>query len=269
MTRRIWWGDFHTTEFEGLDPDRVIAVLPLAAIEQHGPHLPVSTDTSIMNGMIETVAKMLPPEPSGDLDIRFLPVQAVGKSNEHLAFPGTLTIPATVLIEYWCELGASVARAGIRKLVLVNSHGGNEEIMGIVARELRVRHAMMVVKSSWMRFGVPDGLYGEIESKYGIHGGDRETSLMLHFRPDLVDMDRAENFESRVVEAEKAFKHLKHTGTHAFAWMSGDLNPAGTVGEAAMATADKGWATAEHQAAGFVELLADLRKARLTDWIRD
>lgn len=265
MTRRIWWGDYHTTEFDGLDPDTVIAVLPLAAIEQHGPHLPVSTDTSIMNGMIETAATMLP----DDLDVRFLPVQAVGKSNEHLAFPGTLTVPATVLVEHWCELGASVARAGVRKLVLVNSHGGNEEIMGIVARELRVRFKMMVVKTSWMRFGVPDGTYGEVETAYGIHGGDRETSLMLHFRPDLVDMDKAENFPSRVVEAEKTFKHLKHTGTHAFAWMSGDLNPAGTVGEAASATAEKGRATAEHQATGFVELLSDIRKAKLAEWIRD
>ena len=265
MTRRIWWGDFRTTEFQGLDPDSVIAVLPLAAIEQHGPHLPVSTDTSIMNGMIETVIPMLP----DDLDVRFLPVQAVGKSNEHLKFPGTLTLPATVLIEQWCELGASVARAGVRKLVLVNSHGGNEEIMGIVARELRVRHSMMAVKTSWMRFGVPEGLYGEVEALYGIHGGDRETSLMLHFRPDLVDMAKSENFPSRVAEAEKTFKHLKQTGTHAFAWMSGDLNAAGTVGEAAKATPEKGRATAEHQASGFVELLGDLRKAKLSEWIVD
>lgn len=268
MARRIWWGDFRTTEFEGIDPDKVIAVLPLAAIEQHGPHLPVSTDTSIMTGMIDTVAGMLPDETSGDLDVRFLPIQAVGKSNEHLAFPGTLTLPATVLIDQWSELGASVARAGIRKLVLVNSHGGNEEIMGIVARELRVRFAMMVVKTSWMRFGVPDNIYGETEAKYGIHGGDRETSLMLHFRPDLVDMEKAENFPSRVLDAENAFRHLKHTGTHAFAWMSGDLNGAGTVGEAAKANAEKGRLTAEHQAAGFIELLADMRKAALADWIR-
>ncbi|MEC9342675.1 MAG: creatininase family protein [Pseudomonadota bacterium] len=263
MTRRIWWGDFSTTEFDGLDPDAVIAVLPLAAIEQHGPHLPVSTDFAIMTGMLETAIARMP----DDMDVRILPVQAVGKSNEHLAFPGTLTVPATVLVEHWCELGASVARAGIRKLVLVNSHGGNEEIMGIVARELRVRHAMMAVKTSWMRFGAPDGVYGELETKYGIHGGDRETSLMLHFRPDLVRRDKLSNFPSRVAEAENTFTHLRHTGTHAFAWMAGDVNAAGTVGEAAKASAEKGRATAEHQAAGFVELLEDVRRARLADWI--
>src|SRR5690606_11886668 len=123
-----------------------------------------------------------------DLDIRILPVQSVGKSNEHLHAPGTLTLPATTLIETWTELGASVARAGVGKIVFVTSHGGNEEIMGIVARELRVRFCMLAVKSSWSRFGKPAGLYSDIEDRYGIHGGDFETSVMLHFRPDLVDM---------------------------------------------------------------------------------
>lgn len=133
--RRAWWGDYRTTEYASIDPEATIAVLPLAAIEQHGPHLPVSTDTSIMNGMLDTVIARLP----DDLDIRILPVQAVGKSNEHLHAPGTLTLPAPTLIEAWTELGQSIARAGVRKLIVVNSHGGNEEIMGIVTRELRVR----------------------------------------------------------------------------------------------------------------------------------
>ncbi len=137
MTRRFWWGDFTAREFETIDPQRTIAVLPVAAIEQHGPHLPVSTDFTIMNGMLETAFPLL----AEDIDARFLPVQAVGKSNEHLYQPGTLSVAAQPLIEHWMELGASVARAGVRKIVFVNSHGGNEEIMGIVARELRVRHA--------------------------------------------------------------------------------------------------------------------------------
>ena len=254
---------FTTRQFERLDPDAVIAVLPVAAIEQHGPHLPVSTDFSIMQGMLETVFAMLP----DSLDARFLPVQAVGKSNEHIRFPGTLTIGATTLVDHWCDLGASVARAGVRKLVIVNSHGGNEEVMGIIAREMRVRHDMLAVKTSWMRFGVPDGLYGETEQKYGIHGGDREASLMLHFRPDLVDMAAARDFPSRVVDAEGAFCHMRHTGTHAFAWVAGDLNAAGTVGEAARATAEKGRLTAEHQARGFVQLLEDVAKAKLAEWL--
>lgn len=261
--RRVWWGDFRTTEYAAIDPETTIAVLPVAAIEQHGPHLPVSTDTSIMNGMLETVIGRLP----ADLDIRILPVQAVGKSNEHVQAPGTLTLPPATLIDAWTELGLSIARAGVRKLVVVNSHGGNEEIMGIVTRELRVREKMLAVKTSWQRFGRPAGMYTELEDRHGIHGGDVETSLMLHFRPDLVAMDKAENFVSNVAKAEKAFSLLRQTGTHAYAWIARDLNPHGVVGDASIATAEKGRLTAEHQADGFIALLKDVRGARLSDWV--
>lgn len=263
MNRKIWWGDFTTREFDGLDPEETIAVLPLAAIEQHGPHLPVSTDTSIMQGMLDTVIALAPT----DLDMRILPIQAVGKSNEHQHAAGTLTIPATTLIDHWVEIGHSIVRAGIRKVVLVNSHGGNEEVMGIVSRELRVRARMLAVKTSWMRFGLPAGLYSPTETAYGIHGGDVETSLMLHFRPDLVDMSKAENFVSAVTRAETEFELLRHTGAHAFAWIASDLNASGTVGEAALATAEKGAATASHQAEGFLKLMTDMRAAKLNDWL--
>lgn len=261
--RKVWWGDFATTDFAGLDAEATIAVLPIAATEQHGPHLPVSTDTTIMAGMLKTAIGVLP----ADLDIRILPIQSVGKSNEHLHAPGTLTIPATVLIDHWTALGESVARAGVRKMVIVNSHGGNEEIMGIVARELRVRHGMFVAKTSWSRFGMPDGMYSELEKRHGIHGGDMETSLMLHFRPDLVRMDKAIDFRSAAARAEEELDLLRPTGTHAFAWISSDLNPAGTVGNAGIATADKGAATARHQAEGFLRLIADLRKAKISDYL--
>jgi creatinine amidohydrolase len=261
--RRVWWGDYTTTEYASIVPEATIAVIPVAAIEQHGPHLPVSTDTTIMTGMLETVIERLP----DDLDVRFLPIQAVGKSNEHLYAPGTLTLPASTLIDAWTELGASVARAGVRKLIFVNSHGGNEEIMGIVSRELRVRFGMLSVKTSWQRFGRPEGMYTEQEDRLGIHGGDVETSLMLHFRPDLVDMEKAQNFVSNVARAEQEFDLLRQTGTHAFAWISTDLNPQGVVGDASIATAEKGRSTAEFQADGFIRLLRDVRKARLADWL--
>lgn len=263
MGRKLWWGDFTARQFEGLDPEKTIAVLPVAATEQHGPHLPVATDYAIMEGMLATVFPLI----ADDLDVRFLPIQCVGKSNEHIRVPGTLTISATTLIDQWCDLGDAVARAGIRKLVIVNSHGGNEEIMGIVAREMRVRHDMLATKTSWMRFGLPDGLYSDVERQFGIHGGDVETSLMLHFRPETVDMELAQDFPSRVVDARAEFGHLAHTGTHAFAWIAGDLHPDGVVGEAAQATAEKGAETARHQAEGFVELLNDVRTARIADWL--
>lgn len=261
--RQIWWGDSPTTAFEALDPDAVIAVLPVAATEQHGPHLPVSTDTAIMQGMLDTAISLIPQE----MDVRILPIQAIGKSNEHLYAPGTLTLPPSLLIEAWTELGASIARAGIRKIVIVTSHGGNEEIMGIVTREWRVRFAMLAVKTNWERHAWPEGMFPPLEQRHGIHGGAIETSLMLHFRPDLVDMTKAQDFTSRVGEAEEAFELLRQTGKHAFSWIATDLNPHGVVGNASIATAEKGRATAEFQAAGFVKLLQDVRKAKLSDWL--
>ena len=206
-----------------------------------------------------TAAKMLP----DDLDVRDLPMQSVGKSNEHLYAPGTLTLPASVAIEAWTGARALGVAPGVRKLVFVNSHGGNEEIMGIVARELRVRAKMLCVKTSWTRFGHPEGMFTEVERRRGIHGGEIETSLMLHFRPDLVDMSKAQDFASLAARTEAEFRHLGPTGTHSFAWIASDLNPHGVVGNAAIATAEKGRAVAEHQARGFVELLKDVRKASL------
>lgn len=261
--RRVWWGDFKAADFTAIDPETTIAVIPVAAVEQHGPHLPVSTDLTIMEGMLSQVFSRLPE----NLDTRFLPIQAVGKSDEHIHAPGTLSLPANMLIDAWAELGASVARTGIRKFVFVTSHGGNEEVMGIVSRELRVRFDALSVRSSWGRFGTPDGLYPAPEIRLGIHGGDVETSLMLHFQPELVDMAKAEDFASSFERAEGEFELLRPHGPHGFSWIASDLNPHGVVGNAAIATAEKGRLTAAHQADGFVRLLQDIRKARLADWI--
>ena len=257
--RPVWWEDFPTTAFINLDPMRTIAVLPIAAVEQHGPHLPVGTDTVINHGLLNLLADKAP----ADVDLRILPVQSVGKSNEHLYAPGTLTLPPSVLIEAWTELGLSVARAGIAKLVMLNSHGGNEEIMGIVARELRVRAGMLVVKTSWSRFGFPDGLLDDTEKRHGIHGGDAETSLMLYLRDRCVDMPKAENFVSSAARDEQRFTLLRPTGTHAYAWIARDLNENGVVGDASNASAARGEAIAAHQTDGFVQLLLDVRAAEL------
>lgn len=261
MTRKIWWSDFAAPDFAGLDPMRTIAMLPIAAIEQHGPHLPVGTDSILNRGCIDMLAERLP----AGLDLRILPVQQVGKSNEHLWAAGTVTHDAATLIAAWTEIGLAVARAGIRKLVMVNSHGGNEEVMGIVARELRVQAGMLVVKTGWTRFPPPDGLLGDIERRHGIHGGDMETSLMLHFRPDLVDMGKAANFVSRAADDERDFVHLRPTGTHAYAWIASDLNPSGAVGNAALATAEKGRAIAERQVEGMIQLLGEVERIGLPE----
>ena len=256
QNRKIWWTEFAAPDFLAIDPKKTIAILPIAAVEQHGPHLPVGCDTILNQGCLDLLVKTAPEQ----LDLRILPIQSVGKSNEHLWAKGTVTLPATVQIEAWTELGLSVARTGIRKLVMINSHGGNEEIMGIVARELRVRADMLVVKTSWTRFGAPDGLYSDIERRHGIHGGDLETSLVMHFRPELVVREKLQNFISVTAQNEADYKYLRPTGQHAYAWIASDLNPAGAVGEAAKATAEKGRLTAEHEVKAMIELLQEVER---------
>ena len=259
--RKLWWTDFAAPDFSTIDPAKTIAILPIAAVEQHGPHLPVGTDAILNRGCLDMLIAAAP----DDLDLRILPVQQVGKSNEHVWAKGTLTHTATTLIAAWTELGLSVARAGVRKLVFINSHGGNEEIMGIVARELRVQAGMVVVKTGWTRFGAPEGLLSDIERRHGIHAGDLETSLMLHFRPELVNLDKLENFVSITARDEAEYTYLRPTGTHAYAWIASDLNPAGAVGEAAKATAAKGRLIAEHEVGGMLALLREVERFPLLD----
>ncbi len=244
MTARDWTS-LRAPQLAGLDPMRSIAVLATAAVEQHGPHLPIGTDTLIAAGMLEAVRGLCP----DDLDLLVLPVQAVGKSNEHLYAPGTLTLSAETALRAWVEIGLSVARAGLRKIIVINSHGGNLDLVSILSRELRVQAGMLAVKAQWASFGAPDGLYSEHELRYGIHGGDMETSLMLAFRPDLVDIAAARDFPSTAATAA-----IPPVGPVSLGWIAADLNPAGVVGNAAAATAEKGRATAAHQAAGFVAL---------------
>src|SRR3954470_229794 len=124
---------------------------------------------------------------------------------------------------------------------------------------------MLAVKTSWSRFGHPEAMFSEVERRRGIHGGEGETSLMLHFRPELVDMDDAQDFSSLAAETEQKFRHLGPTGTHSFAWIASDLNPHGVVGNASRATAEKGRAVAEHQGSGFVELLKDVRADKISE----
>lgn len=240
------WSHLRAHEFADLDPMSTIAILPTAAIEQHGPHLPVGTDTLIAEGMLEAFRKVCPE----DLDALILPVMAVGKSNEHLWAKGTLTLGAESALKSWTEIGLSVARAGLRKLVIVNSHGGNLDLVSILTRELRVEAGMLAVKCQWSGFGHPDGMYSAHERAFGIHGGDVETSLMLAFQPHCVDMSRAEDFRSDAETSE-----ISPIGGISRGWIASDLNPAGVVGNASVATAEKGRATAAYQAGGFVHLL--------------
>ena len=249
-----FWAEMSWTDFQAAGMRDAIAVLPVAAIEQHGPHLPVGTDSFIMDGYLKRVADLLP----ADLPVLFLPVQTVGKSDEHIGFPGTLTLSAETVIRAWTEIGESVRRTGCRKLVIANAHGGNVTSLDIVARTLRHRCGMLVVPASWHRFGYPDGLFTPSERLHGIHAGDVETSLMLDFRPDLVATNEARDFVPASVGFEQEFAQLRLNHPVGFGWMAQDVSPTGAMGNAAAATLAKGKASADFGAARFVELLRDV-----------
>ena len=254
-----FWRDLAWTDFASLPPDTV-AVLPLAAIEQHGPHLPVSVDAAINEALVARMLARLPP----DFPALVLPTQEIGCSVEHLRYPGTLTATPETLIALWTGIGHSVARAGVRRLVLLNSHGGQVSIMDIVARRLRIEAGLFCTAAHWPRLGYPPGLVAEHEARFGIHAGQVETAMMLAIRPDLVRMDRARDFRSAWAAAGP---QLAPGGGAAPAWQAQDLTSAGAVGDAAAATPALGEALLDHAAAGLAALLHEVRGFDIQAWL--
>ncbi len=247
------------------DPSRdVIAVLPLGATEQHGPHLPPETDSIIAEAIASRAAARL----KDRLALDVLPVEAVGYSVEHSDFPTTQSLEYHQAVERWIDIGATWKARGISKFVLLNAHGGNSPLMTIVATELRVRHSMLAVATSWTRFGYPPGLVSDQEKAIGIHGGFIETSIMLALRPDLVLMAAARDFPSRQSSWMERFTHLRAYGPHAFGWKMADLNADGVTGNAAAATAEAGEKLLDHAAKGFSELLIDVARFDIAEFVK-
>jgi len=254
MLASSYWSELSLRDFSAQDMSRVIAVLPVAAIEQHGPHLPLGVDAMIME---ECLCRAVARRPR-DIDIAILPIQKIGVSIEHQDFSGTLTLSGETAARMLHEIIDSVIRTGVRKIILMNSHGGNSAIIAQLAVELRVKHAILAVTCSWSRFGYPDGLFSLDEIRHGVHGGEIETSLMLAFRPDLVDMAHARNFNSAALDFEREFLWLRPDRPAGFGWMAQDLSHDGAMGDASKATAAKGEAVADYWVTAFIELLRDV-----------
>ncbi len=266
-TSSRYWADWSTRDFARAQANgslaQTIAVLPVAATEQHGPHLPLQVDTALVNGVVAASQ----PHMAYDVPALFLPTQAVGLSPEHAAFPGTLTLKAETVIRLWTEIGESVCASGVKKLVLLNSHGGQVGVMDIVARDLRARLGMLVYSVNW--FGLPltaaDGsdvnaLFSAHEHRFGIHAGEIETSMMLALAPDQVDMAQAQNFASTSEDRAKRFAILGNGKSAKLGWQMQDYNPAGAVGNAAAATADKGHAVLDAAGRALAALLAEIHQ---------
>ncbi len=260
-----FWADLSTQDFAQListgQAAQTIAVLPVAATEQHGPHLPLSVDTLLVDGVVTAAL----PHLAADLKVLFLPTQAVGLSPEHARFAGTLTLKAGTILRLWTDIAESVAAAGVKKLLLFNSHGGQVSVMDVVARDLRARLDMLVYSVSWFNLPLLDArgndlnaLFGADEHRFGIHGGDIETSMMLALDSAHVDMTQARNFASTSQDRAQRFDILGNGKSAKLGWQMQDYNTAGAVGNAAAATAQKGRAVVDAAGLGLARLLVEI-----------
>jgi creatinine amidohydrolase len=248
------WTDIRPTNVADVDLARWIAVLPLAATEQHGPHLPLETDVLIGEAYLTRVRELL----ADDLPVTFLPIERIGISSEHTDFPGTLTLSPQTAIQNWMAIGDEIAKAGLKKLVIVTSHGGNVAAMSLVAQEMRAQHRMLVVTTSWGRLSAPETLFPPEEIEHGIHGGAVETSIMLARHGEQVRRERIANFCPSTIEMKKNFRWLSAQRPAPFAWQTQDLHPSGAVGDATLASAEKGERLIDQGAKAFCELLAEV-----------
>lgn len=248
------WEHLTTTDLADGACAGAVAVLPVAAVEQHGPHLPLGTDAILTDAVVDAALGRLP----AAVEALRLPTQRVGVSPEHLGFPGTLSLDPETAIALWTAIGRSVAGAGIRRLVLLNGHGGQTALVDVVAMRLRAELGMTVARATYFAFLDGDPGLDERERRFGWHGGLLETALMLAVRPDLVRMERAEDFRSTAEDVAAAHRALRVEGETGIAWMAEDLNPAGATGNAAAATPEAGRRLLDRAAGRLATLIAEL-----------
>ena len=256
-----FWADLKSPGFAQLDLNRCIAVLPVAAIEQHGPHLPLNVDATLVDGVIASALAHLPAR----LPVLFLPTQSIGFSPEHTRFAGTLTLKADTILRLWTELAESVAASGVKKLVLLNSHGGQVGLLDVVARDLRARLGMLVYSVNSFNLPLLDAQGGSVasqfsahEHRFGIHAGEIETSMMLALKPDQVEMAKAQDFHSTSQDRAEQFSILGDGRSAKLGWQMPDYNPHGAVGNASAATAEKGHALLSAMGRSLAQLLREI-----------
>ena len=251
MTRVRYFPDLTGPQVAELLTDRSILVQPLGAIEQHGPHLPLSTDSVVATAVAEAAIAQVGEE----LDVWLLPTLEYTKSNEHAWSAGTVWLSATTLMAVLDDLGRCVATTPAQRLVFLNGHGGNSALLNVANRELRLAHGLMTFVT---HPGVPPdqgGTSPEDELGMGVHGGTDETSLMLHLAPHLVNMELAER---RVPEKLAMNQYVRFGGRVSFGWMSNDFFPDGYIGDPTAASAELGKQLFEGAVRGFGEALREI-----------
>ena len=248
--------DFALAQRSGLAA-QTVAILPVGAVEQHGPHLPLKVDTALVEGVVDAALPLM----AADVPVLVLPTQAIGLSLEHQDYAGTLSLSPATLLAVWTELGACVARAGVKKLLIFNAHGGNVSSMDIVARQLRMQCGLLVYHSSWFNLPQPAGVneaFSAHEHRFGVHGGETETSMMLHLAPELVRMEHARHFASSSEVRARQFPILGNGKSAKLGWAMQDYNPQGAAGNAAAADAQRGQVLVQGAAASLAQLCAEI-----------
>jgi creatinine amidohydrolase len=261
------WEALAWTEFRDLPPD-CVAILPVAAIEQHGPHLPLAVDAALNTAILERALARLP----DDMPVVVLPLQPVGHSPEHAGFPGTLTLGAETILALWTELGACVARAGLRRLLIFNTHGGQPQLVELTCRRLRAAHGLFAVGTSWFdlqRADPAEAVLSAAERRWGIHAGAVETAMMRHLHPGAVRESEAADFSSRWMGLTDAYAQLAPHGGTGFGWQTQDLHPAGAVGDARLGDAALGARIVDQAAEALATLVAEIRRFDVAAWMRD
>ncbi len=250
------WEELTSAEVDALVREDPVAVLPLAAVEQHGPHLPLSTDIEIGRGILEAAFTRLP----DGFPARVLPTQSIGASAEHMSYPGTLSLGPEHLIRTICRIGGAVRCAGVRRLVIFNSHGGNRAAMDIAGLRLRRQCGLLVVRTSYSDVAPPDAAgIDPDELRHGLHGGMLETSMMIHLRPELVRTPPSGRRPSLGEDLERAGSPIAPTGPAAFSWLAEDLDPSGVTGEAECALAETGRVLVDHYGAALARVIEAAR----------
>lgn len=250
-----YWADHTTEEFAAFNSSETVVLLPVAATEQHGPHLPVSVDHDICQALVERLVTRLPIK----IPLLVLPSLPVGVSIEHADFPGTLSLSAETMIAVLMEIAGGVADAGFTKLAILNSHGGNPATLELVAHKLRRKHDMLVFPLNGYRYWQVETHFGVHEAAHGIHGGAAETSIMQAIRPQEVREDKIANFASRSEEMAKTYAHLRPFGrTVGFGWQAQDLNAQGAVGDATKTDAELGSRLLDEASEVLVQVVSEI-----------
>jgi creatinine amidohydrolase/Fe(II)-dependent formamide hydrolase-like protein len=244
-----------TTEVAGLPKEQAAVAVVVAAIEQHGPHLPIVTDLVLGESFLRLALE----EIDASAQIWVLPSIAYGKSNEHRRFAGTITLSQETLAALLKDVARSVASAGFRRLVFVNSHGGNPPVLDYVSRDIREETGLMVFPVSVWRLGLEFAQVNDQEARWGTHAGEWETSLMLALAPELVRADRVAQVGGYPT-LDDGIKHVRLFGPVTFAWVTEELSVAGTIGDPRPATFERGRAAVEATVARLADVLAEISR---------